>query len=796
MASSQQVSDGRTLVSKEGMFEFGFFSPGNSKHRYVGIWYKNISVQTVVWLANRCNPLNDSSGFLTVTPNGSLVLLSQNESVIWSTNSSKQAKKPIAQLLNTGNLVLREEEDTNSENYLWQSFDYPTDTILPGMKFGWDLRKGLNRRLTAWKNWDDPCSGDLSSGFGAEDDIYAEAYMWKGNTTFYRSGPWNGISYSGSPELQANQLFDSQFVYNGNELYYMYNLNNNSVISIVVLNQTNSATQRLTWMEEDHSWQSYFTAPRDDCDNYGHCGAYGNCMVVETVGICQCLKGFQPKSSQQWDIRNWSEGCVRKSPLNCQDRGKDEDGFVELDGIKMPDTAKTWFNDSMNQKECRVKCLSNCSCVAYSNRDIRGEGKGCRIWFNELIDIKQISGSKQVLHIRLPASELGDTKGARKFKAIIVVAVLGALSGMILVGYYLYKKMMKGRNNKETWENRAREEDVELPLFSLATISTATDNFSINNKLGEGGFGPVYRGTLEDGQEVAVKRLSLSSRQGINEFKNEVILIAKLQHRNLVQLLGCCIHEEEKLLVYEYMPNKSLDSFIFDQAQSKLLHWPQRFQIICGIARGLQYLHQDSRLRIIHRDLKTSNILLDNEMNPKISDFGMARTFVGDQTAGNTNRVVGTYGYMAPEYAFRGLFSTKSDVFSFGIMVLEILSGKKSISFQDKNNMGLTLLGHAWTLLKEGRPFELIDVHLMDSKLKLQEVLRCIHVGLLCVQQRPEDRPNLSSVILMLGSESDLPEPKPPGYFTETESQERDHSSSEPDSFSKNTMTMTVVEGR
>ncbi|GMN31952.1 hypothetical protein TIFTF001_046561 [Ficus carica] len=648
IGSSKSIRDGTTLVSKEGVFEFGFFSLGNSKNRYVGIWYKKIPVRTVVWVANRCNPINDSSGFLTVNPNGNLVLSSRNKSVVWSTNSSKQVKKPIAQLLDSGNLVLREEEDLNSEAYLWQSFDYPTDTLLPGMKHGWDLRKGLNRRLSAWKNWDEPCLGDLSSGFDDEHDIYPESYMRKGKATYYRSGPWNGIRFSGSPEIKANQLFNGQFVYNGNELYYTYNLNNSSVISIIVLNQTNMAGQRLTWMPGDQSWRSYFTAPRDDCDNYGHCGANANCMISETVGICQCLKGFQPKSSQQWDVRDWSEGCVRKSLLNCQDidyyneRRKDEDGFVELDGIKMPDTEKTWFNDSMKLKECRVQCLNNCSCVAYSNRDIRGEGKGCRIWFNELIDIKQISGSKQVLYVRLPASELGDTKGARKFRAIIVVAVLGALSGMILVGYYLYKKMMKGRNNKETWENRAREEDFELPLFSLATISTATDNFSVNNKLGEGGFGPVYRGTLEDGQEVAVKRLSLSSQQGINEFKNEVILIAKLQHRNLVQLLGCCIHEEEKLLVYEYMPNKSLDSFLFDQAQSKLLQWPKRFKIICGIARGLQYLHQDSRLRIVHRDLKTSNILLDNEMNPKISDFGMARTFGGDQTAGNTNRVVGT----------------------------------------------------------------------------------------------------------------------------------------------------------
>ncbi|GMN47392.1 hypothetical protein TIFTF001_016566 [Ficus carica] len=349
--------------------------------------------------------------------------------------------------------------------------------------------------------------------------------------------------------------------------------------------------------------------------------------------------------------------------------------------------------------------------------------------------------------------------------------------------------------NEAASQNGSQEEDLELPLFNLSTIATATQNFSPHNKLGEGGFGPVYRGKLEDGKEIAVKRLSISSWQGVKELKNEIKLISKLQHRNLVKLLGCCIQGEEKLLVYEYMPNKSLNFFIFDPKHGKLLEWAKRFQIICGIARGLQYLHQDSRLRVIHRDLKASNVLLDNEMNPKISDFGLARSFGGDQTEEKTNRVMGTYGYMAPEYAFDGLFSVKSDVFSFGILVLEIVSGKKIRGFHHENH-GLTLIGHAWTLHKEGSSFGLLDERLRDLPHNRKQVLRCIHVGLLCVQQSPMDRPNMSSVVVMLGSESELPQPKQPGYFTEMASGKGDNSFAKLKSSSMNGMSFTMLEAR
>ncbi|OIT33218.1 g-type lectin s-receptor-like serinethreonine-protein kinase [Nicotiana attenuata] len=226
--------------------------------------------------------------------------------------------------------------------------------------------------------------------------------------------------------------------------------------------------------------------------------------------------------------------------------------------------------------------------------------------------------------------------------------------------------------------NENNDEVIDVPYIHLETILAATDNFSNANKLGQGGFGPVYKGIFPGQTEIAVKRLSTHSGQGIDEFKNEVTLIAKLQHRNLVRLSGYCINTTEQILLYEYMPNKSLDTFIFHGERCQLLDWEKRYDIILGIARGIAYLHHDSRLRIIHRDLKASNVLLDEEMNPKISDFGLARIVEGKGTEANTKKVVGTYGYMSPEYALDGLFSIKSDVFSFGVVLLEIVSGRRN----------------------------------------------------------------------------------------------------------------------
>ncbi|KAH9325178.1 hypothetical protein KI387_005356 [Taxus chinensis] len=300
-------------------------------------------------------------------------------------------------------------------------------------------------------------------------------------------------------------------------------------------------------------------------------------------------------------------------------------------------------------------------------------------------------------------------------------------------------------------------------IFSLEELAEATENFHDKNKLGEGGFGAVYRGKTTDGRGIGVKKLSARSAQGKREFMNEVKLVANVRHRNLVKLLGCCAEGDERLLVYEHLPNKSLDTFLFDSEKRRDLDWQKRYNIILGIARGLLYLHEDSQLRIIHRDIKANNILLDEKLNPKIADFGLAKLFPEDETHVQT-RVAGTYGYMAPEYAMRGQLSAKADVYSFGVLLLEIVSGRKNndIHFsQERQN----LLEWAWRLYTGGDVLDMLDSTIRETFLQEQS-LRCIHVGLLCVQAKETVRPVMSNVVIMISSSSvTLPNPTKPAFI-------------------------------
>ncbi|PSS16252.1 G-type lectin S-receptor-like serine/threonine-protein kinase [Actinidia chinensis var. chinensis] len=531
----------------------GFFSPGSSPNRYFGIWYTNVASGTVVWVANRAIPPTNTSGVLKVVSPGILVLHNSTNHVIWSSNTSKSASNPMAQLLDTGNLVMRDGSDSDQENFLSQSFDYQGETFLPGMKFGKDFRTGLNRYWSSWKSVDDPSLGDYTNRFDT----------------------------NGYPQILLGV----------DEVYYEYELVNSSVVSRMELSP-GGMIQRFTWINRTQGWVLYLTTQMDNCDRYALCGPYGSCNI-DNSPACWCLKGFEPKAPGEWNVTDWSDGCARRTPLEEM-----ETGFLDT---------------------------PNCSCTAYTSLDIRGGGSGCLLWFGDLIDIRQCSENGQDLYVRMAGSELG----------------------------------MINLNPEKECTDEKNGQDIDLPLFDFLTIAKATNFFMVNNKLGEGGFGPANKGMLEKGLQIAVKRLSKSSKQGLDEFKNEVLCIAKLQHRNLVKLLGCCI-EEEQMLIYEYLPNKSLDSFIFDY-----------------------------------------------DMNPKISDFGLARIFGGNETSANTTRVVGT----------------------------------------------------------------------------------C----LLCVQQSPEDRPSMSTVVPMLCSDMSLPQPKQPGFFIERKFLKADSIWSKGESHSANLLTLSYL---
>ncbi|KAL2332380.1 hypothetical protein Fmac_019961 [Flemingia macrophylla] len=504
--------------------------------------------------------------------------------------------------------------------------------------------------------------------------------------------------------------------------------------------------------------------------------------------------------------------CTQQSLPSCKSGDGD---FVELVG-NMSTVGIKVYEDNNGTNCCEIVCKNNCSCEAYAPIN-HINNTGCQIWIKGTKFVRAFGDLALPIYVSdtlLPKEHKGN-----RWWIWLIVGVGAALAMAVIFNLFrpLLKKYKAKVERKKMQEkilhdiggnallsivhgktkkskNKGKT-SIEVEIFTFETIDAATNNFSDANKLGEGGFGPVYKGTLSDQQEIAVKRLSKSSGQGLIEFTNEAKLMAKLQHINLVKLLGFCIQREERILVYEYMSNKSLDFYLFDSTRKNMLDWRKRLNIIGGIAQGLLYLHKYSRLKVIHRDLKASNILLDHEMNPKISDFGLARIFGVRVSEENTNRVVGTYGYMAPEYAINGVVSIKTDVFSFGVLLLEILSGKKN-NTRYHSDHPLNLIGYAWQLWNEGRVLELMDPTL-NELCSQNEVLRCIHIGLLCVQDQATDRPNMVEIVSFLSNDAiQLPQPKKPAFFINQIVEELELPYNIQELYSLNDVTTSSTHGR
>ncbi|PNY03514.1 G-type lectin S-receptor-like serine/threonine-kinase [Trifolium pratense] len=539
------IKDSETISSADGAFKLGFFSPINTTNRYVGIWY--VTESNVVWVANRETPLHDFSGVVIVSDdNTNLLVLNGQKHIIWSSNVSNIVPNfnVTVQLQNTGNLVLQ--EDTTGERV----------------------------EATSWKSPSDPAIGNFTGGL--ERLSAPEIFIWNQKQPHWRSGPWNGQAFLG---LRTNLLSTSAYLNgftftrkdNGSLVEITYTLPNSSYFGTLVVSYEGNLVYT-AWINRIQVRKR--VVQQNECDVYGICGPNGSCDFKDSAPICTCLKGFEPKNADEWNRLIWINGCVRRASLKCE-RVKnnrsaldgEEDGFIKLQTTKPPDFVEQSY---LSEDACRARCLNDCNCTAYGFDN----GIQCLIWSGKLIDIVRFTSGGIDLFIRQAYSELASIQtneihGKKNVTPIIIATVtVGAI--IVATCAYFFWSWSSKRSGQTNQENQianlsgdVKQVKIEdLPLFEFKNISTATNNFSSANKIGHGGFGSVYKGELPDGLEIAVKRLSRTSGQGLEEFMNEVIVISKLQHRNLVRLLGCCIEGEEKMLVYEYMPNNSLDFYL------------------------------------------------------------------------------------------------------------------------------------------------------------------------------------------------------------------------------------------
>ncbi|PQQ01515.1 G-type lectin S-receptor-like serine/threonine-protein kinase [Prunus yedoensis var. nudiflora] len=894
------------LVSAGGRFELGFFTPpstgaGRSGNgRYVGIWYHQLNPRTVVWVSNRDMPVPaNSTGVFAIKEGNLHVLDATTKEYYWSAKigASSSALNPMVKLMDSGNLVLSDGNDRLAvNNILWQSFNSPTDTFIPGMIMD------KNMELTSWRGEDDPGNWELYLQTRQPESVYDHKieidYLLEksraSNCCNKNNGPsvckclpgfkpqsldkWNFGDFSGgctreSPLcLKEETFFTLKMMKVGNPDIQNEASNETECKNTCLPNcgctaysyaeagktKRRDVSTSMCWIWNSQnldSLQEEYADGRDlsvrvalaDLEStVRDCEPCGTTMIPYPLSIrpgCGDPLYFRFKcnaSTGQVSFMGPSGyGTYRVISINprtkkflvtvdnCDSRNRGENQELnqhpftvikwcranvgnfssEDSSSSSPVTEMGW--DPPLEPTCNTS--ADCRGWPYSTCNPAKDGKKrchCNANFRwNGFNLNCTQGGPQVEPFKPPLEE--HSRRQIPLSLIVLAVLVSIIFVACIISIYIWRRKMTSERDQisrgqfdserrlkeliETSEFK-EEESIDVPLFDLQIILDATDNFSDANKLGQGGYGPVYKGKFLGGREIAVKRLSRVSGQGLLEFKNEVVLIAKLQHRNLVRLKGYCMKGEEKILLYEYMPNKSLDFFIFDGTQKMFLNWEMRFNIILGIARGLLYLHQDSRLRIIHRDLKTSNILLDEEMNPKISDFGLARIVGGKETESNTNTVVGTYGYMSPEYALDGTFSVKSDVFSFGVVVLEIISGKKNTGFY-QSKQTFSLINHAWRLWTENKVLDIMDNNLDESCHKSQ-FIKCVNVGLLCVQEDPVDRPTMSNVLTMLDSEIAIPPtPKQPAFVMRRgNSSSTASSSTKPETFSE--ITTTLVEGR
>ncbi|XP_002529278.3 G-type lectin S-receptor-like serine/threonine-protein kinase At2g19130 [Ricinus communis] len=741
ISAHQSLSGIQTIVSASGIFELGFFRPGNPQKYYIGIWY-SVSKETIVWVANRENPVTDMNASELRISDGNLVLFNEFKIPVWSTNlsSSTSSSSIEAVLRDEGNLVLT--DGYNLLESLWQSFDHLTDTLLPGAKLGLNKITGERAYLNSWKNREDPAPGSFS--FILDPNGTSQYVILNNSKRYWSTGPWNGEMFIFAPEMRINYVFDVSYVDDDNKSYISFSVYNSPIMARMMMD-VGGQLQLQSWIEPAKNWSKFWFKPKLQCEAYGYCGAFGVCTETPK-SLCNCLAGFEPRFAHEWNLENYSNGCLRKTSLQCGNSSSangNSNTFLENHYQVVPDVPKTVPVESAQR--CESICSENCSCTAYAY-----DNNACSIWFGDLLNLQipVIKNGGHTMNIRLASP---DFSKSYKNKGKLIGYVAG--SGMALVVLVIVLFVIFRRNKA----NKISNAEGLLVVFSYKDLQNATKNFS--EKLGKGSFGSVFKGKLHDSSVVAIKKLE-SISQGDKQFRMEISTTGTIQHANLVRLRGFCSEGTKKLLVYDYMPNGSLDSFLFQGNKLIVLDWKTRYNIALGTAKGLAYLHEKCKDCIIHCDIKPENILLDGEFCPKVTDFGLAKLFTRDFSRALTT-MRGTIGYLAPEWISGEAITAKADVYSYGTMLFELVSGRRNTEKSYDTKTEYFPLRVANLINKDGDVLSLLDPRLEGNSI-VEELTRVCKVACWCIQENEIQRPSMSRVVYFLEGVLDMDLPPIP----------------------------------
>ncbi|XP_030930579.1 G-type lectin S-receptor-like serine/threonine-protein kinase LECRK1 [Quercus lobata] len=727
--SSLSPNANRTCwVSPSGLFAFGFY-PQNDGFA-VGIWLLNQTEKTVIWTANRDDPPVSSNATVELTIDGKLMLRTGKGREKSVYNASRPANS--AAMLDSGNFVLY---GTDS-NVIWDSFDFPTDTILGGQNLSW------GDKLVSSVSISDHSSGRYSLNMKVDGNLVA----YPVNSSDDASAYWpSGTSKSGYPaHLVLTRLgvllANSSYPDKSGTTIYRATLDADGIFRLYLhqFKSDNSSSMLMEW-----------SALSNQCEVKGFCGLNSYCSGKGSKADCYCYPGFD-----FIDTHNKVLGCYQNFNEDDYDCGRSEDPAMLYNVASLENVSwdGIYSIKPTENNACGQSCVEDCNCGAVLYTD-----GYCKKYKLPLRYGRIIYANKSTIAF-FKVSKVRKVLIESKRSLILMLSImLGSVLSLCFVlatsSILVYRHKFDRYRKLSENVNLGLAEEFSLQLFSYKELESATDGFK--EELGRGSYGAVYKGTIsEGGKTIAVKRLEKEVEEGDREFRAEITAIARTHHKNLVRLLGVCIEGTKKLLVYEYMTNGSLADLIFKAERPPI--WKERIRYALDVARGLLYLHEESEVRIIHCNIKPQNILMGNNWTAKISDFGFAKLLMPNQSRATMGEE-GTNAYLAPEWEKNSLISLQTDIYSFGVVLLEIVCCRRSIEVNVSADE-IILSNWVFKCFVAGELAKLVE----DENVDFMTLERVVKVGLWCVQEDPALRPSMKNVILMLEGKINIPIPPSP----------------------------------